>query len=132
MRLLDSRFSEQWLATHSAGRALVEAMANRQGGERSDETRRGEAEQLEARRHHDVWDRLSLVTCPTFVAAGRFDGIAPVANSGAIVSRIAGATLHVYQGGHAFFGQDKAALPEIIEFLARPPVADASMKSATI
>ena len=51
-----------------------------------DEVRRGEAEQLEARRRHDVWDTLGRVTCPTFVAAGRFDGIAPVANSDAIVS----------------------------------------------
>jgi 3-oxoadipate enol-lactonase len=52
------------------------------------------------------------------VAAGRFDGIAPLANSEAIVSRVDGATLHVYDGGHAFFAQDRRALPEVIEFLA--------------
>ena len=58
------------------------------------------------------------ITCPTFVAAGRFDGIAPLANSEAIASRVPGATLHVYEGGHAFFAQDPRALPEVIDFLA--------------
>ncbi len=120
VQLLDTRFTPHWLATHPADGALVELMAKRQEGERSDDARRGEAEQLEARRHHDVWDRLALVTCPTFVAAGRFDGIAPLANSEAIVSRIDGATLHVYEGGHAFFAQDRRAFPEIVEFLAAP------------
>jgi pimeloyl-ACP methyl ester carboxylesterase len=96
---------------------LVETRAQRGEGV-SDEARRGEVEQLEARRHHDVWSRLGHITCPTFVAAGRFDGIAPVANSEAIVSRVPDATLHVYEGGHAFFAQDRRALPEIIDFLA--------------
>jgi 3-oxoadipate enol-lactonase len=116
-RLLDSRFSDDWLATHPADRALVDVMAQRQAGAMSDEARRGLAEQLEARRHHDVWDRLGRVTCPTLVAAGRFDAIAPVANSEAIVSRMPDATLRVYEGGHAFFVQDRRALPDVVEFL---------------
>ena len=118
MRLLDTRFSEDWLATHPADRVLAETMAKRRSRAASDEVRRGEAQQLEARRHHDVWDRLGRVTCPTFVAAGRFDGIAPVANSEAIVGAIPDATLHVYEGGHAFLAQDRRALPDVIDFLA--------------
>jgi pimeloyl-ACP methyl ester carboxylesterase len=116
--LLDSRFSASWLSTHPGDRMLARAMAERHRGASSDDARRGEMLQLAARRHHDVWGRLGRVTCPTFVAAGRFDGIAPLANSEAIVSAVAGATLHVYEGGHAFFGQDRRALPEIIDFLA--------------
>jgi 3-oxoadipate enol-lactonase len=116
-RLLDSRFSEDWLATHAGDRTLAEMMAQRESAISSADARRGAADQLEARRHHDVWDRLGRITCPTFVAAGRFDAIAPVANSEAIVSRIAGATLHVYEGGHAFFVQDQRALPEVVDFL---------------
>jgi len=115
--LLDSRFTAEWLASHPRDRMLVEARAQRGSGEVSDDVRRGEAEQLEARRRHDVWDRLGRITCPTFVGAGRFDAIAPLANSRAIVSRVAGATLHVYEGGHLFFAQDRTALPEVIEFL---------------
>ncbi len=65
-----------------------------------------------------MWDRLPAITCPTLVAAGQYDGIAPPSNSAAIASRIAGAELHVYEGGHLFFQQDRAALPDIIGFLA--------------
>ncbi len=107
----------EWLATHPSDRMLVDTMAQRRSDGASEEVRRGEAEQLGARRHHDVWDRLGRITCPTFVAAGRFDGIAPLANSEAMAGRIAGAALHVYDGGHAFFIQDRRAFPEIIDFL---------------
>ena len=75
------------------------------------------AEQLAARSHHDVVDRLGRIDCPTFVANGRYDGIAPVANGELIVSRVPGATLHVYEGGHLFVFQDAAAFPEVISFL---------------
>jgi 3-oxoadipate enol-lactonase len=73
--------------------------------------------QLDARRHHDVWDRLDRIACPTFVGAGRFDGIAPLCNAEAMASRIAHASLHVYEGGHAFFVQDARALPDVLAFL---------------
>jgi 3-oxoadipate enol-lactonase len=65
-----------------------------------------------------VWDRLGSIECPTLVACGRYDGIAPLANGEAIAGRIPGAELGVYEGGHAFFAQDRRALPEIIDFLA--------------
>ncbi len=64
--------------------------------------------------------RLSKITCPTLVAAGRYDGIAPLGNSEAIVSRIPNSGLRVYEGGHIFFAQDQSAMSEILEFLALP------------
>jgi pimeloyl-ACP methyl ester carboxylesterase len=117
-QLLDTRFDEAWLASHPNDRALAEMMAQRRSVESSGEQRRGEMEQLEARAKHDVSDRLSRVTCPTLVAAGRYDGIAPLPNSQAIVEGIPSAELRVYEGGHAFFAQDPKALPEILDFLA--------------
>jgi len=116
-RLLDTRFSDSWLEAHPSDRALVDVMAARTTGRKTAVARRGEAEQLEARRHHDVWDRLARIDCPTLVAAGCFDGIAPLANSRAIVDRVPDATLRVYDGGHAFMVQDRRALPEILDFL---------------
>ena len=62
-------------------------------------------------------DRLGAVTCPTIVASGRFDGIAPPSNGEAIAVRIPNAELHVYEGGHTFFAQDPQALPDVISFL---------------
>jgi 3-oxoadipate enol-lactonase len=117
-RLLDTRFTPEWLAEHPIERSIAELMAARGASEKTTEQARGEAEQMEARRHHDVWDRLHRIDCPTFVACGRYDGIAPPSNSDGIATRIAGAELRTYEGGHAFFVQDTAALPDLVAFLA--------------
>jgi 3-oxoadipate enol-lactonase len=118
--LLDTRFTDSWLADHPADRVLAEVMADRSSQPRTEERRRGEAEQLQARRYHDVWDRLDRVDCPTLVAAGRYDGIAPLVNSQSIASRIKGAELAVFEGGHAFLAQDPGAFPAVTGFLAGP------------
>lgn len=118
IQLLDTRFTPEWLAEHPDDQALVDFLAQREATPRDAEVQRGATEQLRARAGHDVSDRLGAVTCPTLVACGRYDGIAPPANSKEIASRIPGAELREYEGGHAFFVQDPAAYPEIIEFLA--------------
>jgi pimeloyl-ACP methyl ester carboxylesterase len=118
--LVDTRFTPAWLDAHPADKAMVDMRTERRYEVRSAERRRGEIEQLGARRDHDVWDRLPAITCPTLVAAGRYDGIAPLSNSEAIASRVVGAELRVYEGGHLFFQQDRAALPDIVEFLDKP------------
>jgi pimeloyl-ACP methyl ester carboxylesterase len=118
LRLLDTRFTPEHLAANDGDRMLAEMMAQRRSGSKTEEQRRGEAEQLDARRRHDVTDRLHAIACPTLVACGRYDGIAPLANSEAIAQRIPQAELRVYEGGHAFFAQDPKALPDIIDFLA--------------
>jgi 3-oxoadipate enol-lactonase len=48
---------------------------------------------------------------------GEFDALAPPANSEAIVSRIEGARLRRYQGGHLFLYQDRTAFPDLVDFL---------------
>jgi pimeloyl-ACP methyl ester carboxylesterase len=123
LRLLDTRFTPEWLDSHPSDRGLAELVARRDGlvsagGERPDDDRaRGARHQLEARRHHDVCDRLGAVHAPTLVASGRYDGIAPVENGAAIVARMPDAEQRVYEGGHAFFVQDPKALAEIMAFL---------------
>ena len=118
MRILDTRFTPEWLADHRNDRVLTEMMAARNEMPRSDEQRRGETEQLGARRRHDVSGRLSAITCPTLVACGRYDGIAPLANGEWIASHIAGAELRIYEGGHVFFMQDARALPDLSAFVS--------------
>ena len=100
--LLDTRFTPEWLASHPNDQALVEFFAANRAGPDDEDARRGAAEQLAARSHHDVCDRLDRITCPTLVASGRYDGIAPVANGEAIATRIPDAEQRVYEGGHAF------------------------------
>ncbi|MGN6692905.1 MAG: alpha/beta fold hydrolase [Aquihabitans sp.] len=117
--VLDTRFTPEWLAEHPNDAALVAVLAERVLVEKAPEVVRGERMQLDARSRHDVWDRLDRITAPTIVAGGRFDGLAPFANSEAIASRIPGAELHGYAGGHAFFVQDPSAFPDVIAFLQR-------------
>jgi pimeloyl-ACP methyl ester carboxylesterase len=121
-RLMDTRFDDAWLASHPVDLALVAMMEGRTT-EPDPERRRGMSAQLGARRSHDVWDRLPSITCPTYIAGGRYDDIAPPRNSAAIASRIEGAELHTYDGGHAFFAQDPRAIPDIIGFLSAPRVS---------
>jgi 3-oxoadipate enol-lactonase len=81
----------------------------------------GARRQLEARRHHDTWNRLPAIACPTFVCAGRYDGIADPANSRRLAERIPGARLSFYEGGHPFLYQDPQAFVDIAAFLDEPP-----------
>jgi 3-oxoadipate enol-lactonase len=73
--------------------------------------------QLEARSHHDTYDRLGQIACPVLIAAGRFDGIALPATQEKMAARIKGVALKFYDGGHLFMLQDRAALPDMIGFL---------------
>jgi pimeloyl-ACP methyl ester carboxylesterase len=117
-KLLDSRFTPEYLAEHADAQALVDMVANMQGAPASDDVRRGELAQLDARSRLDVLDRLAKVSCPTFVASGKYDMIAPPANGEAIADRVPGAELRLYEGGHVFFLQDPKAIPDVMEFLA--------------
>jgi 3-oxoadipate enol-lactonase len=77
----------------------------------------GARRQIEARAHHDTWDRLATIACPTLIAAGRYDGIAPMEAQRNMAARIPGAELRIFEGGHMFMLQDRAALPAMTAFL---------------
>ncbi|MBM3718228.1 MAG: alpha/beta fold hydrolase [Actinobacteria bacterium] len=115
--LIDTRFTSGWLADHPDDAAIVRVQNERAAAPKSPEQVRGERMQLAARIGHDVADRLGRITSPVLVSAGRFDGIAPVTNGAAIVSRLADASLAVYEGGHAFSLQDHRAMRDAVEFL---------------
>ncbi len=117
MQIVDTRFSPKWLANHPLDDAIVRARATAATTDRSNEQITGERLQREARAHHDVSDRLGRISCPTLVACGRYDGIAPPANGEWIAAHIPDAKVEVFEGGHLFFIQDEAAFPRVVEFL---------------
>jgi len=119
LKLADSRWDERWLEAHPADRALAERLTAAQDQQDPVAAHAARA-QLEARAGHDVWDRLNAITCPALVGYGNYDGTAPAQNSTAIASRIRGAELRGYEGGHLFLFQDPAALPEYEAFLQAP------------
>ena len=116
--LTDSRFTPEWLAAHPQDAEIIRVQSARATADKSPEQIRGERLQLEARIGHDVSTRLGQVQCPVLVAAGRYDGIAPVENSIAIAERLADAHVAVYEGGHLFTAQDPQALRDVSRFLA--------------
>jgi pimeloyl-ACP methyl ester carboxylesterase len=119
LRLIDSRWDDRWLETHPADRALADRLSA--GMDRQDRgVQAAHRAQLEARETHDVSQRLGAITSPALIACGRYDGIAPVANARAIASRIPGAELRLYEGGHAFLSQDPAAMSALVTFLQAP------------
>jgi 3-oxoadipate enol-lactonase len=120
--LADVRFDEAWQAGHpDEVEALLAHRRQSEAQVRGDPVAAmGARRQLEARAGHDTWDRLPSIACPTLVCGGRHDGIAPPANSEALASRIPDAQLELYEGGHLFLLQDRAAWPRITEFLVAP------------
>ena len=117
--LTDTRFSDEWLAKHPEDAEIMRFQEDRPNPEKTALQIEGERLQLEARMGHDVADRLLLISAPTLITAGRFDGIAPLANSQAIAERIPHSTLNVYEGGHPFLAQDRQAMRDIRTFLSQ-------------
>lgn len=116
--LVDRRWTTDWLRDHPDQAGLAFGFASAHNRRETEAQARGRMLQLQARKGHDVLDRLGRVSCPTLVAGGRYDDIAPVANGQAIADRIPGSQLRVYEGGHAFLMQDPAAWPDLATFLA--------------
>jgi len=79
----------------------------------------GISRMLQARGAHDTWERLDRIRCPLLICGGRYDGIALPASQERMASRIHGATLRMFEGGHLFLWQDSSAFLEIVRFLAR-------------
>ena len=115
--LTDTRFTPQWLAEHPNDAQMLAMRAEQAATPKDKNVLKGERLQLQARIGHDVADRLHRITAPTLVAAGKYDGIAPVQNSEEIVARIPHAQLKTYEGGHLFTAQDRQAMRDIWAFL---------------
>lgn len=120
LSLSDVRRDDAWQAANAEQVAQLRTFADGQAGLGAGDpgAAAGRRRQLEARSHHDTTDRLGDIASPTFVCAGRHDGIAPVANGELLVERIPDARLQVFEGGHLFLLQDRTSWPAIIEFLS--------------
>ena len=113
----DTRRDAAWATANPDTYAQLVAMAAADpfAGEPGREM--GARRQLEARAAHDTWDRLDQISCPVMIAAGRYDGVALPATQERMASRIPGAKLQFFEGGHLFMIQDRSATPAIADFL---------------
>jgi 3-oxoadipate enol-lactonase len=115
LQLLDTRWDAAWRADNPEMVAML-AEGFQLGGTEG-RPAPGTLLQLEARRHHDTSTRLAEIECPTLVCGGRYDGLAPPANSEFLAMTIPGAQLAFFDGGHLFMMQDAAAMPAMLSFL---------------
>ena len=102
---------DEWATLVEQGLAGATLGADEPG--RADGARR----QLLARKDLDTFDRLPGVTAPTFICAGRYDGIAPISNQEALLAQLPNATLELFEGGHGFLNEDPRAFERVIAFL---------------
>lgn len=113
----DTRRDDAWAAAHPDQHALFVALGSADPFADEPGHAMGAQRQLEARAGHDTWDRLPQIACPTLIAAGRYDGIAPPATQEKMAARIPGSTLQFFEGGHLFIIQDRTAAPAMAAFL---------------
>ncbi len=116
LELADTRRDAAWRAANPEKWEAYLTMA--QNARREDRDEEGARRQLKARAGHDTFDRLPALQSPVFLAGGRYDGIAPVANMEALAASLPQAELELFDGGHLFFVQDKAAYPRIVQWLS--------------
>jgi 3-oxoadipate enol-lactonase len=115
--LSDTRCDAGW-AADNPGR-MVELLRAWRDDPFADEPghQTGISRMLQARREHDTWERLDRIRCPVLICGGRYDGIALPTSQEHMVSRIRGASLRMFEGGHFFLWEDSSAFSEIVRFL---------------
>lgn len=74
--------------------------------------------QIYARKHHDTFNRLSQIHCPTYICGGKYDRTAPISNQLALLNEIPHARLSIFKGSHMFLWQDLWAYESIGHFLS--------------
>ena len=83
----------------------------------------GRRRQMEARASHDAWALLPHISSRTLVAAGEFDGQAPLKFVRRLAERIPRSRLVVYPGGHLFLREANSFLLDASEFLLAEELA---------
>ena len=114
----DTRRDDAWARANPDQHAMFVAMGAADPFADEPGHAMGAHRQLVARAAHDTWERLGQIACPTLVAGGRYDGIALPATQEKLASRIAGAKLQMFEGGHLFMVQDRTAFAAMAAFLA--------------
>ena len=115
----DTRMDAAWRKQNPEAYQRMAGFYQERGKAGASEPRRelGQRLQFEARKDHDVFDRLPSLDMPVYCCGGRYDGIAPPANMEAIEKQLPNATLELFDGGHLFLMQDQTAFPKIVKFL---------------
>jgi 3-oxoadipate enol-lactonase len=118
MRLLDRRWDPTADEPIPGLGGIYDFIVNEQNSVPAPDVAAGLARQLAARDGHDVVEQLASIKHETLVCAGRYDDLAPLANSEMLAAHMPNARLEVFDGGHMVMFQDPTVYPTIVEFLA--------------
>lgn len=116
--IADTRRDAAWAEAHAKEYDALVEMGSADPFADEPDRAMGARRQLEARAAHDAWDRLGAIRCPVLIAGGIYDGIARPEFQARMAQRIARSSLEMFEGGHLFLLQDRAAFPAIAQFLA--------------
>jgi len=119
LELRDTRRDAAWkIANPAQYQALFDlVLAGLQVGADEPGRKIGFQRQLEARSHHDTYERLPALKMPVYLCGGRYDGIATPENLIAMQKQIPGARLELFEGGHLFYIEDPRAFDRMVAFL---------------
>lgn len=117
MKLLDRRWDPSADEPIPDLGAVYDFIVEQQQTTPPPEVAAGLVRQLGARDGHDVVGDLGDIAHRTLVCAGRYDDLAPVANSEVLADRMPRARLEVFDGGHLMMFQDSRVWPTVIDFL---------------
>ena len=115
--IMDTRRTPDWIAANPETYDQFVAFASNDPYKDEPGHPMGQRRQLEARQHHDTWERLSQITCPTLVCGGKYDGQALPETQLKMMERLPNATLKMFEGGHMFMIQDREAFAAMVAFL---------------
>mgnify|MGYP003627723612 FL=1 len=115
--IMDTRLTAEWAAANPDTYEQFIAMAKNDPYKDEKDRAMGARRQLEARAHHNTWDRLNAITCPTLLCGGKYDGQALPETQLKMMERLPNAELKMFEGGHMFMIQDRTAFPAMMNFL---------------
>jgi len=113
----DTRNNAAWASANAETYEAMVAFASTDAFKGETGRAEGAMRQLEARKHHDTWNRLPNIACPTLICGGKFDGIARPETQKKMAARIPNAKRAMFEGGHLFMLQDRTAIQTMIAFL---------------
>ena len=121
IELLDTRYDKTWQTHHPRQfKVMIDQSVSRWKLIEDEPVRvMGLRRQLEARMHHDTYDRLPKLQMPVFICGGKYDAISPPENLRALQGQIPNSQLEFFEGGHGFLLQDQRAYKSIITFMLK-------------
>ena len=120
IELGDTRRDAAWQAAHPAlfAAMMEDQLAGLRLTAQDPGGTLGARRQIEARKHHDTFERLPQLAMPVAVFAGEHDAIAPPAAVTNMARQIPGAVLQFFEGGHLMHVPNKDAARAIVGWLS--------------